>query len=70
MSEPTSSLLMKNPDLPFFFLIYLFLTVLDHCCCSGFSLSRRTDFPRGGFSCCGAQALRRPGFSSDGIWAQ
>ena len=22
----------------FFFLIYLFLTVLDHCCCAGFSL--------------------------------
>ena len=45
----------------FFFLRFIYLAVLGHCCCSGCS-ARASHCT--GFSCCGAQALVHSGFSS------
>ena len=50
----------------FFFDLFIYLALLNLCCCLGFSLVAVSR----AFSRCGAQALERLGFSSSSSWAQ
>ena len=64
---------------PLFHLFYLFLAVLDLCCCMGFSLSTESKsysllqfrgFTSLAVSCCRAQALGQEGFGICSMWGQ